>query len=113
MKTRFEDRPTGVGVHSVQTPAWGVLLDGAVWALKGTGPTAEMAEAWIAAVDREWPFSFQNVCEALGIDPDALRAALLGDHRGLDKRPRRMLKPALFTSKSIRPAHSIKAETAP
>jgi len=35
------------------------------------------AEAWIRAVDYEWPFSFNNVCETLGIDPGALRGALL------------------------------------
>src|SRR5215813_13284929 len=71
----FEDRPTGIGVRGVQTLAR-MLLD-SVSALNGTGPTAELAEAWIAAVDREWPLSFENVCETLGVDPDALRAALL------------------------------------
>src|SRR5262249_51938926 len=39
---------------------------------------SQQAEAWIRAVDYEWPFSFNNVCETLGIDPAALRAALLG-----------------------------------
>jgi len=37
----------------------------------------EQAEAWIRAVDYEWPFSFNNCCETLGIDADALRNALL------------------------------------
>jgi hypothetical protein len=36
------------------------------------------AEDWIRAVDYDWPFSFNNVCETLGIDPSALRSALLG-----------------------------------
>jgi hypothetical protein len=35
------------------------------------------AEEWIRAIDYDWPFSFNNVCETLGIDPSALRAALL------------------------------------
>ena len=39
---------------------------------------SQQAESWIRAVDYEWPFSFNNVCETLGIDPSALRAALLG-----------------------------------
>jgi hypothetical protein len=39
---------------------------------------SQQSEQWIRAVDYEWPFSFNNVCETLGIDPDALRAALLG-----------------------------------
>ena len=34
-------------------------------------------ETWIVSTDYDWPFSFNNVCEALGIDPDALRRALL------------------------------------
>src|SRR2546427_8091033 len=38
---------------------------------------SQQAEAWIRAVDYEWPFSFNNVCETLGIDPSALRATLL------------------------------------
>ena len=38
---------------------------------------SQQAEAWIRAVDYEWPFSFNNVCETLGIEPGALRRALL------------------------------------
>lgn len=38
---------------------------------------SEQAEAWIRAVDYEWPFSFNNVCETLGLNPEALRGALL------------------------------------
>ena len=38
---------------------------------------SQQAEAWIRAVDYEWPFSFNNVCETLGIDPEALREKLL------------------------------------
>jgi hypothetical protein len=38
---------------------------------------SQQAEAWIRAIDYDWPFSFNNVCETLRIDPAALRAALL------------------------------------
>jgi hypothetical protein len=38
---------------------------------------SKQAEDWIRAVDYEWPFSFNNVCETLGIDPEALRDKLL------------------------------------
>jgi hypothetical protein len=38
---------------------------------------SQQAETWIRAVDYDWPFSFNNVCETLGIDPGALRGALL------------------------------------
>jgi len=38
--------------------------------------TAEV-KAWIASDAQGWPFSFLNICHVLGLDEDALRAALL------------------------------------
>jgi hypothetical protein len=38
---------------------------------------SQESEAWIKADDWEWPFSFNNVCETLSINPEALRSALL------------------------------------
>jgi len=35
------------------------------------------AEAWILSADRSWPFSFDNICELLQIDPEYLRRGLL------------------------------------
>jgi hypothetical protein len=34
------------------------------------------AIAYVASRDREWPFSFENLCEALSFDPQCLREAL-------------------------------------
>lgn len=34
---------------------------------------AQEAEAWIWAEDYRWPFSFCNICQALGLDPDYIR----------------------------------------
>ena len=34
------------------------------------------AHAWIMFDDTAWSFSFVNLCHALGLDPDALRAGL-------------------------------------
>ena len=34
------------------------------------------AEEWINLKDKKWVFSFDNVCEALDIDPDYLRRGL-------------------------------------
>src|SRR5262249_23092012 len=28
---------------------------------------------WIESTDREWPFSFERICEALDVEPDRLR----------------------------------------
>jgi len=38
---------------------------------------SRQAERWIRTRDWNWPFSFNNVCEALGIDPDCMRDVLL------------------------------------
>lgn len=35
------------------------------------------AEAWISRRDRSWPYSFENICEALSIDPNYLRLGLM------------------------------------
>lgn len=38
---------------------------------------ARQAERWIRSKDCEWPFSFNNVCESLELNPECLRAKLL------------------------------------
>lgn len=38
----------------------------------------EEARAWLVSHDETWPFSFVNVCQALGLHPDALRRRLFG-----------------------------------
>jgi hypothetical protein len=37
----------------------------------------EETERWILNENREWPFSFTNICEVLGIHPQYLRKGLL------------------------------------
>jgi hypothetical protein len=34
------------------------------------------ARAYVASTDRKWPFSFENLCEAIGLDARGLRAEL-------------------------------------
>ena len=33
-------------------------------------------DAWVRCRDADWPFSFENICATLEIDPDYLRAGL-------------------------------------
>jgi len=33
---------------------------------------------WLSSNRRDWPFSYLNICEALGLDPNYLRRGLLG-----------------------------------
>jgi len=35
------------------------------------------AVAYVASTDRAWPFSFENLCDALGLDAATLREALI------------------------------------
>lgn len=37
---------------------------------------SQLAEQWIFTEDPEWPFSFDNVCEFLNIDPFYMRGGL-------------------------------------
>ena len=37
----------------------------------------EDAYSWVASNDSLWPYSFLNVCQALGLSPDVLRNELL------------------------------------
>jgi hypothetical protein len=35
------------------------------------------AEAWLLDENLEWPFSFANICQEIGLDQDLVRAALM------------------------------------
>jgi len=47
---------------------------------------------WVASADTDWPFSFENICSCLGIDPDYIRAGL-----------RRLKREALATNSRCKP----------
>ena len=47
----------------------------------------DSAEDWIFENNRDWPFSFVNVCEAMEIDPSYLRKGLLEWKRRLAPQP--------------------------
>ena len=47
------------------------------------------AEEWILERDSDWPFSFENICDILDLDPNYIRRGLLGKQHflsGLQKR---------------------------
>ena len=37
------------------------------------------AYRWVTSDDRQWPYAFRNVAELLNVDPERMRAELLGD----------------------------------
>jgi len=53
-----------------------VLEDGIVSYLTRGGVERAEAETWVAGRSRRSPFSFPVVCETLGLEPSAVRAAL-------------------------------------
>jgi hypothetical protein len=62
------------------------VLEDAIRCLAGEGgPRRERAQLaaqardWMSVIDPAWPFSFENICDALGFEVDGLRARLLRD----------------------------------
>ena len=63
------------------------------------------AYSWVASNDFAWPYSFLNVCEALGLSPEVQRVELLVDTpAGWYSRSRRMAQ-TLSTSLRTSLAH--------
>jgi hypothetical protein len=45
---------------------------------QSTDGRRELADVrrWVHSHDRSWPFSFENVCDVFGLDPERLRSQL-------------------------------------
>lgn len=63
---------------------WAILEDAIhsfqdnVWSQDRRGKKLfEQAEEWITKTDRDWIFSFENVCDSLGFNPEYVRQGLL------------------------------------
>jgi hypothetical protein len=63
---------------------WAVFVDGlkrywtmAADATQRRSEEFREEEGWMLADDREWPFSFKNLCETFGLQTESLRAALI------------------------------------
>jgi hypothetical protein len=62
------------------------------------------AEAWIRCRDSSWPFSFENICEALDINPNYLRLGLMQwriDHEAQTKCTKRLREPLRYQYRVI------------
>jgi hypothetical protein len=61
------------------------ILEDAIWCLgqlangsaSRADPVGQRARAWMMQRSSDWIFSFENVCDELGLDADQLREALL------------------------------------
>jgi len=61
----------------------GILRDAVDLYLKALVPGNRVAAkrlreviAWIGSNDRQWPFSFERICEALNLEPEYIRTGL-------------------------------------
>lgn len=57
------------------------------------------AEAWIASRDSSWPYSFENICEALNLNAEYLRLGLLrwrSHHQSQRKVAKRLREPLRY-----------------
>ena len=70
------ERPEKQLMLAVLQDAVATLLKHAGSARSGPRRLVREAEQWINARDPDWPFSFDNICSALNLDPAALREGL-------------------------------------
>ena len=67
-------------------------------------PACQSARRWIGSRDTKAPYSFNNICEALALDPSRLRRSLLDSAFGASGVPRIALAQARPTEPSGRPS---------
>jgi len=80
---------------------WAVFADGIDCFRRNVGATAgqgmldfEDAEAWIFVTDWDWPFSFVNLCEVFGFNPNSVRWQLqLWKQKRQQRVPRHRYRP--------------------
>ena len=69
--------PEGRLMLAVLEDAVATLARNACGATRAERRALEEVEGWCAAEDRSWPFSFLNICETLGLDPQNFRDGLV------------------------------------
>jgi hypothetical protein len=75
---------------------------------KGPDAAREAALEWVRADDREWPFSFVNLCDVLRLDVDAVREALLRDPDAMRPIPRTWMREIVGYRPSVRVPRTLK-----
>ena len=81
---QFYTRPTGYEAQRGEAALMRAVLEDAIhcfqkqFVRKGrrVGRLAREAEEWFATDDPRWPFSFVNICDVLGLEPEYLRLGL-------------------------------------
>jgi len=87
MASRYANAGHGDGVRDLMRA---VLLDAILCLRASCGPQklrqqlALDAHFWMVSTARNWPFSFENICDVLGINPSYLRTLLLSPRESLE-----------------------------
>ena len=55
-------------------------------AVLGDTHAYQQALAYVDSRDRHWPFSFENICETIGLDAEGIRRTLQGHVRPPERR---------------------------
>jgi hypothetical protein len=99
---QFWEAPARSSSHSGEIALmWAVFADGVDCYRRNLNATSlqgridfEEAEAWIFTTDWDWPFSFVNLCEVFGFNPNSVRWTLQLRRRQEERRiPRHRFRP--------------------
>jgi hypothetical protein len=104
---QFADPPGGSGANRGVLALMQAVLEDAILCLrhqdKASRPRARRlareAAEWLCSDDEAWPFSYRNVCAALGIEPDYLRRRLLVWRRQHPAPRRKHMRPVVVTKR--------------
>jgi len=100
---------TNVGTVRPEAALMRAVLEDALLCLQGhflaTGRRgrrlAQEAEAWFLSEDVHWPFAFVSICEVLGLEPVAVREALLRDRSSWRSIPLKKIRRAVTAPRAL------------
>ncbi|MFT4569773.1 MAG: hypothetical protein ACI8TX_002252 [Hyphomicrobiaceae bacterium] len=75
--------------------------------------TFDEADTWIFSEDREWPFSFENICDVLGVNISYVRNGLEALRSTASRRKRRLPKIVTLADRRPEPAMALAEELIP
>jgi hypothetical protein len=107
---QFYGSPRGTFIIQGQTALMRAVLDDAIGcyqkqfvsAGRRVQRLAKEAEEWFFSDEERWPFSFVNVCRALGIEPDYVRRGLKRRRQRPAAEPQRQYRRALPPRRPLR-----------
>lgn len=101
---------SGVSAIRPEAALMRAVLEEAMICLQGHGGVmgrggrrlAQEAEAWFLCEDTHWPFAFVSICEVLGLEPVAVREALLRWRRDPEKAPLKKIRRSVTVPRAVR-----------